>query len=180
MENNEFDGYGYGEIGPPRSDVVYSTLQVCKVLGINRERLRDWMVQGVIRPTLTIPDPRGTKSLFTESDIVGIALFKKLVDQGYKRDLLASMFENVIGVAGAFFHIASYYIFRVEEREDGGNEIYSDLIMSGDGKLPIELAVDSLKIGNGTPLDAKDWEDLHIYNLMSIQHKVRRAIKENL
>ena len=75
----------------------YRTLGICKALDIKRERLRDWIKAGHIKPTLPAHG-QGTKAGFTLGDVYAIALFKRLTELGFKRDLSAEIIKNMVGV----------------------------------------------------------------------------------
>jgi DNA-binding transcriptional MerR regulator len=173
----DWDGEGYIEINAPHKGEMHSTLQVCKALGINRERLRDWMLQGHIKPTQTVEE-HGSKAGFTDSDVVGIALFKKLVDLGFKRELIADLLKNYVGVGGGLLHLASYLVFRIEANEDGGRNIISRLFVGGEDKLTISLEPNSIKINEEPDVSSTHWEDFHTINLSKIQYEVLTALKK--
>ena len=157
---------------------MHSTLKVCKVLKMNRERLRDWMVQGHIKPTQTVEE-HGTKAGFTDSDVVGIALFKKLVDMGYKRELIGELLKDYIGVGGAFLNVASYLIFRIETNKKGKRNIISRIIGGGGGKLTIKLEHDNIMVDDIIEVKSTEWEDFHTINLHKIKGEVFRALEKN-
>jgi hypothetical protein len=62
----------------------FSTFDVIKLLGVKRERLREWMNQGFIMPTIPASGI-GSKAIFSILDIYKIAVFKILVDAGMNR-----------------------------------------------------------------------------------------------
>ena len=53
---------------------TFSTLDIVKALRIPRERLRDWMNNGFVVPTI-LSQGQGTKAVFTRGDIYLVALF---------------------------------------------------------------------------------------------------------
>jgi hypothetical protein len=173
----DWDGTGHVETNVPHEGEMHSTLKVCKALKMNRERLRDWMIQGHIKPTQTAK-AHGSKAGFTDSDVVGIALFKKLVDLGFKRELIADLLKNYIGIDGSLLHIASYLIFRIETNEQGGRNIISNLIIGGEDKLTISLEPNSIKINESPDVSSMHWEDFHTINLSKIQYEVLTALKK--
>lgn len=58
----------------------FSTLNVAKILKIERERLRDWIDREFIVPSIQKSKRQGDRSLFSVTDIYGIALFRMLVE----------------------------------------------------------------------------------------------------
>ena len=65
---------------------MYRTTQICKALGIKRERFRDWIKVGDLTPTIPA-EGQGTKAEYSLHDVVMIAFFKKMVERGFKREL---------------------------------------------------------------------------------------------
>jgi len=63
----------------------FSTLDIVKALDIPRERLRDWMNKGFVKPT-TPAEGQGTKAIFTRGDVYCVALFQRLLEVGFKRE----------------------------------------------------------------------------------------------
>jgi hypothetical protein len=173
----DYDGEGFIEINVPHKGEMHSTLKVCKALDMNRERLRDWMLQGHIKPTQTV-EQHGSKAGFTDSDVVGIALFKKLVDLGFKRALIADLLKDYIGVEGACLHAAGYLIFRIETNEQGGRNIISHLILGGEGKVTINLEPNKIIINEKSDASATHWEDFHTINLIKIHYEVFAALEK--
>ena len=67
----------------------FSTLDIVKVLEIPRERLRSWMKEGFVQPTVPAQG-QGTKAVFSRYDIYSISLFDNLLDAGFRREVAAS------------------------------------------------------------------------------------------
>ena len=63
----------------------YSTLDICKALSITRERIRDWMDRGFIKPSIQEAKGQGTKALFSRNDIYLVELFLTLIRNGINR-----------------------------------------------------------------------------------------------
>ncbi len=62
----------------------FSTLDIVKALSIPRERLRDWINNGFIIPTIS-SQGQGTKAVFTRNDVYLVALFMDFLSKGFKR-----------------------------------------------------------------------------------------------
>jgi hypothetical protein len=58
----------------------YTTSQVCEKLDIKRERLREWLLKDFINASINQASGVGTKNLFSDIDIIGIRLFKYLIE----------------------------------------------------------------------------------------------------
>jgi len=54
----------------------FSTFDVMKILDIKRERLREWMIQGFVKPAVPASGA-GSKAEFGLLDLYKIAVFKK-------------------------------------------------------------------------------------------------------
>ena len=63
----------------------YTTTDIAK-LGIKRERLKEWMTKGYIKPSIETASGAGTKNLFSLLDLYLIELFNYLVGRGFSRE----------------------------------------------------------------------------------------------
>ncbi len=63
----------------------FSTFDICRIFGIKRHRLKDWMMRGYVTPSIQRATGQGTKSLFSRKDLHQIAVFMKLIDFGISR-----------------------------------------------------------------------------------------------
>ena len=66
-----------------------STLDIVKILEIPRERLRSWMKEGFVQPTVPA-EGQGTKAVFSRHDVYAVALFRDLLGAGFRREIAAS------------------------------------------------------------------------------------------
>lgn len=66
----------------------YSTFQICDELGIEKGRFRQWLNEGFIKPTVKAHG-KGTRAVFSETDLKLIKEFRRLVDLGYHRKAAA-------------------------------------------------------------------------------------------
>ncbi len=64
----------------------YSTYDVSRILGIPRERLKDWINHDYIYPSIHKAKGKGTSNAFSQWDLYGIALFEKLLWLGLSRE----------------------------------------------------------------------------------------------
>jgi len=67
----------------------FSTLDIVKVLEIPRERLRSWMKEGFVQPTVPA-EGQGTKAIFSRHDVYAVSLFNDLLGAGFRREIAAS------------------------------------------------------------------------------------------
>ena len=83
----------------------FSTFDIIKSLEIPRERLKDWMNKGFIRPSVPAKG-QGTKAVFTLLDVYSVALFVQLITLfGLHRKSAAEFVER----------------FKVDAKIDGNN-----------------------------------------------------------
>ncbi|MCB2141197.1 hypothetical protein KQH27_00650 [bacterium] len=59
----------------------FSTFDLCKQINIPRERLREWINRGYVRPSIQRAQGVGTKSLFSRIDAFSVILFKYLIEK---------------------------------------------------------------------------------------------------
>ena len=74
--------------------IYYSTLDVCRLFEIPRERLREWMSHEFFRPSQYVKCGRGEKALFNQKDLEKIHGFKRLIEQGIKRKIASSIIQG--------------------------------------------------------------------------------------
>lgn len=73
----------------------YSTLDICKAINITRERIRDWMNKGFIKPSIQEAKGQGTKALFSRNDIYLIILFFTLIRNGINRKKSSDIIQEL-------------------------------------------------------------------------------------
>lgn len=72
---------------------MFSTFDITKMTGLNRERLRAWMDKGFIVPSISA-NGVGTKALFTKNEVVKIGMLRNMIDLGFKRDAAAELINE--------------------------------------------------------------------------------------
>ena len=65
---------------------MYSSTQICKALKLSKERLKLWIIDKYITPTIPAKG-HGIKAEYNLHNVVMIAFFKKMVERGFKREL---------------------------------------------------------------------------------------------
>ena len=166
----------------PSVEDIYSTLDVCKALGIQREKLRDWMDQGYIKPALPALG-KGTIAIFTKVDVYGVALFDRLLQRGFKREAAAEYVR--IFIMHPLANEMTVALFSEKLGEDGKVEIGNHFV-TGPGTLRVEI--DSklrTKVGqvgkDGRVLahpDEQAWDYLYIVNIASLRKEVDSAVAD--
>ena len=158
----------------PEIEDLYSTLDVVKVLNIPRERLRDWMVRGFIKPSL--PSTRkGTISIFTKVDVFGVALFEKLLEKGFKREVAAEYIKIV--VSQNLCRVLNFILFKFVIRD--GQRVIDVEYQIGEASLKVEIdEKGNAKVSFGSlekPI-TEEWEDIHILNIGNFFKEVGVAL----
>lgn len=58
---------------------------ITDLLGIKRPALRQWMELGFVSPSIKA-DGHGTRNLWSREDVLGLAVFQKLLEHGFTRE----------------------------------------------------------------------------------------------
>jgi len=160
----------------PKIEALYSTLDIVKALNIPRERLRDWMTRGFIKPSLPSTG-KGTIAIFTKADIFGVALFGRLLEKGFKREVAAEYIEMVL--SHNLYKALNLILFKSVIRD--GERVVD--IEEQIGKGPLKVEIDekgNAKIISGpfeNPI-AEEWEDIHILNVGNLFKEVDVALSD--
>ena len=71
----------------------YETRELTEKLGIPRLRLQDWENNGFVKATYPAGG-KGSRRYYSKWDIIGIVLFKKLLDRGISREEAGEYYES--------------------------------------------------------------------------------------
>ena len=156
-----------------------STLQLCKLLGESRGRVRGWMDEGYVEPSYP-SQGQGQKAIFTREDVHAVQLFRKLVDRGFNR-MVASECATYYKVAKAVDKVR--YLCFTTRVEDGKWKIGPNFFMDpGPLKLEIEDSKSpsdypfTMRCGSNRPKKFKDWEDIYVINIQKWSDEVEDAL----
>jgi DNA-binding transcriptional MerR regulator len=165
-----------------KPEKTYSTLDIAKKLGIERERLRVWVDRGYIKPSIQKAEGQGTKSLFSHLDIYAIALFRHLVEKvRYPRDEASRFVERWVENAKKrpISAVGLYNLLIFIRDADG--EIYAThySIMGGSYGDASDLNIHTygavmLEIQRVT--EGREWMDLFVVNFGRIIKEVNAAL----
>lgn len=157
----------------------FSTFDIIKALGIKRERLRAWMKKGYVYPHMPSPG-QGQSALFTIYEVFGIALFDKLLKNGFKRETAAEYYSVC---SGNGFTGGDYLVIRADEI-DGERDLRPFFIMgtleTTQSLLILEIMPDGSLSQRTPPFGAEiipDWEDISIINFGRIKDEVEKKLK---
>ena len=156
----------------------FRTLGICKALGIERERFRDWTKTGQIRPTLPAFG-QGTKAGFTWGDVYTIALFKRMIETGYKRELSAKLISPFVGL-GNPIEFLQYLVCIVKTNpETGEQDIQVEGLVQGDrDTLQINLSGERINFDIPIMDDITGWEGMFMFNLIQLRQEVNAALED--
>ena len=160
----------------PEIEDLYSTLDIVKALNIPRERLRDWMIRGFIKPSLPSTG-KGTIAVFTKADVFGVALFGKLLEKGFKREMAAEYIEMVL--SQNIYKALNFILFKSVIRN--GKRVVEIEEQIGKSSLKVEIdEKGNAKVISGpfeNPI-AEEWEDIHILNVGNLFKEVDAALTD--
>ena len=75
--------------------ITYSTSEAARILGIEKTRVRDWIVKGFIIPSWHKAMARGDKNILTYDDLCSIYLFQQLLPKGFNRIQVAFIISKI-------------------------------------------------------------------------------------
>ena len=173
----------------------FSTLDITKLLGIPRERLRSWMKEGYIKPTVQASG-RGSRAVFTKRDVYVVAIFESMLNRGIKR-VVASMLINRLLKEDRQLS-QDYFVIRYDEKGNIHINSFSSKalgidLVTGAFYRPVhqhDKYIQQDKAGQDIPFmpfsqraqaavigSAENWESATIMNIGDIKAKVEAAIK---
>lgn len=155
----------------------YSTTQVYNILGMDRERLRDWINQGLLKPTLPVTN-LSSKAGFTYSDIFGIAIFKMLVEKGYKRNLVAKILGPHIGSIDSILDNCSFFLIMFSKDAQGKVVADTTAIYGSCPQMKITFDVNTISFEGFRHGAVSDWDDVEIINMSKLRNEVSQGIKK--
>ena len=170
----------------------FSTLDIVKALSIPRERLRDWMNNGFVVPTIK-SEGQGTKAIFTRNDIYLVAFFVDLLKKGFKRYRASDLIKKA---SGAFKRNGSkspafIIIYFMKNQKDtilaeliydpvtrwdkidlrwGGR--ISSAVTKEDEKMTLHSNDILTKDDRQMLTSTREWENIHVVNFKNLKQKV--------
>lgn len=163
---------------------TYSTIEITKALQIKKERLRVWIDEGFVGPSIQKGVGPGTKHIFDVYDVYGIALFQRLLDAGFNRTVSGKFTNEFINgeKTEPKRQKAAYITFKVDQTGVIHPEIYSD----GNFKLHYETGItvfDDMDVklmrkalSQIDKLTTKDWRFIFIINVKQLFNEVDAAL----
>lgn len=131
--------------------ITYSTREASRILGIEKSRVRDWIVKGYIIPSWHIAMARGDKNLLTYDDLCSIYLFQQLRSKGFHLTPIAFIVSEITkkGLTNNLKSGYRYMIWNTKYPKEGGKVAILAKIPNSiiDTSIQI-LVVDLLKVKN--------------------------------
>jgi hypothetical protein len=130
---------------------TYSTLDVARILGIEKSRVRDWIVKGFIIPSWHIAMARGDKNLLTYDDLCSVYLFQQLRSKGFHRTPIAFIIREIAktGLTKNLKYGLRYMIWNTRHPKEGGKvEVFHKMPNLMTDTSSQMLVVDLFKIKN--------------------------------
>jgi hypothetical protein len=102
--------------------ITYSTVEAARILGIEKTRVRDWIVKGFIIPSWHKAMARGDKNLLTYDDLCSIYLFQQLLSKGFNRIQIAFIISKISkkGLTGNLNLESRYVVWNTKFPKEGG------------------------------------------------------------
>lgn len=130
---------------------TYSILDASRILGIEKSRVRDWIVKGFIIPSWHMAMARGDKNLLTYDDLCSVYLFQQLLSKGIHRTPIAFILSQ-IAKAGITSNLKSgfrYAVWNTKYPKEGGKVSVLNKIPHSMMDASIQmLVIDLLKVKN--------------------------------
>jgi hypothetical protein len=162
----------------------FSTVDIVKVLEIPRERLRSWMKEGFIQPTIPARG-QGTKAVFSRHDIYSISLFDNLLDAGFRRDVAASQMREF---AKVFHKNYELVLYRQVELPGGTMMHCSPIIVTSNNTFAVMSGEASFsdEVGNSHEMteavksvnDISQWDTFLVVNVGKLKSRVDSLLSQ--
>lgn len=127
---------------------TYSTLDASRILGIEKTRVRDWIVKGFIIPSWHKAMARGDKNLLTYDDLCHIYLFQQLRSKGFHRTPIAFIIKELAktGFSNNLKSGLRYMIWNTKYPKEGGKVTVVAKLPNSLLDASIQVLVDLLKV----------------------------------
>ena len=157
----------------------FTTFDIIKALEIPRERLREWMKLGFIKPTQEA-DGKGTKAIFTKQDCYRVELFRQLLQMGLQRKLASQFIESYNEPRGKHKWGESYLVIRLGARrnrpEDVHGTYFTKYIASDDQK--IDLAKGFIDDDRLAANFDERWDYVQLVNLKRLEQQTDMKLEK--
>ena len=162
----------------------FTTLNIVKALEIPRERLRSWMKEGFIQPTIPA-EGQGTKAVFSRHDIYAVSLFNDLLRAGFRRQIAASHIREFSKV---FHKSYEFVLYRQVSLPDGCMMHCSPIILTGNNNFAVMAGEVSFTgdVGDTNEIteamksvnDISQWDAFFIVNMKKLKNKADKQLAQ--
>ena len=143
-------------------DPIYTSTNISKI-GIKRERLKEWMSQGYVKPSVKGEGP-GTKHLFSKRDLYIIGIFKYLIDRGFARQEASNRIDEIRNSVVDLSSLKAIVFYKGKNDTDIYTEFHED-------EVNIKLCFDTSKKLNY-------WKDVLVVNFQDIKDQIDKIVKK--
>ena len=145
----------------------FTASQITQITGVKRTRLQQWLEKGYLSPSIQQASGHGTRNIYSIVDVYSIAIFKKIIESGLSRKVVADMLEK------------SFIDFAADEA--GVNDIeHIVYIRKGDHTEALAICVPEIKLDLlSTNNLMKNYDDAYIINFRKIKQETDKRIHEH-
>jgi hypothetical protein len=147
--------------------ITYSVHEVSRILGIEKSRVRDWIVKGFIIASWHKAMGRGDKNLLTYNNLCYVYLFQQLLSMRLHRSSISFIISE-IGKAGLSENLESnfrYVIWNTKSPKEGGNIAIST-------QIPTSM-IDTLIVGDRRAV-SRGSRQMLVIDLLEVKNEVDR------
>jgi hypothetical protein len=147
--------------------ITYSVHEVSRILGIEKSRVRDWIVKGFIIPSWHKAMARGDKNLLTYNNLCYVYLFQQLLSMRIHRSSI-SFIVSEIGKVGLSENLESnlrYLIWNTKNPKEGGNIAIST-------QIPTSM-IETLIVGDRRAV-SRGSRQMLVIDLLEVKNEVDR------
>ena len=157
-----------------KTNLLLSHHEVARILDVNKDRLRGWLNEGFIKPSVPSTG-RGKANLYSQNDLYALGLFMMLIDTGYSREFSGDATNIFLRkVADTDPHtITKFAIVRATNNQEYVQVdeftrlVPFDFTFNPDKELSIILA------------DDVEWTRYEVINLEGIMRRIDAAIESS-
>jgi len=143
--------------------ITYSILEASRIFGIEKSRVRNWIVKGYIIPSWHKAMARGDKHLLTYDNLCYIYLFQQFRSKGLHRTAIAFIISEIekTGLSKNLESGLRYVIWNTKNPKEGGivtisleiPTVITDTLMADDRRAAprgssLMLVIDLLEVKN--------------------------------
>jgi len=152
----------------------FSTIDIQNALKIPRERFRQWLDMGFVKPSIPAAGP-GTRASFTRTDVYRVEIFIYLITRGFKRNIAARFIE---GLTSEEYFDCDYFLLRRESAAMIGFVCLKSRYWLVDLDQGTLYRADDAekKRENAAFKPTEEWNDMFILNFKNLRELVDRKL----